>query len=71
MPKVKITALPRQGYRGFGAIRRYFESGISETIDVTDAEFKELQEDPAKFFLKVEPPGEEAPAVVEPPAKKK
>jgi hypothetical protein len=54
MPKVTITALPRQGYRGFGAIQRYFLSGQPETVDASDAEFAELTSEPASFFLKVE-----------------
>jgi len=54
MPKVTVTALPRQVFKGFGAIKRYFVSGEPETIDVTDAELAELQADPACYFLKVE-----------------
>jgi hypothetical protein len=52
--RVTITALPRQGYRGFGAVERYFLSGVPETIEVTDAQFAELTSDPASYFLKVE-----------------
>jgi hypothetical protein len=62
MPKVTITASPRQGYRGFGAIERYFLSEQSETLDVTDAELEELEADPAKFFLKVEDAAADEPS---------
>lgn len=62
MPKVKITATPRLGYRGFGAIERYFVSDVPETVDVTDAQLKELQADPAKYFLKVEEADEDVTA---------
>lgn len=54
MPKVTVTASPRMGFRGFGAIERYFLSEQAETLEVTDAELAELKADPAKYFLKVE-----------------
>jgi len=62
MPKVTITALPRQGYRGFGAIERYFISGQPETLDVTDAELEELNTDPASYFLKIEDAAADEPS---------
>ncbi len=67
MPKVTVTALPRQGHRGFGAIEHYFVSGVPEQLDVSDAQYKELQDDPAKFFLKVED-GWPEPKPADPPA---
>lgn len=70
MPKVTVTASPRQGFRGFGAIQRFFLSEIPEQLDVSDAEYKELHEDPAKFFLKVDDGWKEPAAEpVEPSAK--
>lgn len=68
MPKVKITATPRQGYRGFGAIERYFISDVPETVDVSDAQLKELQADPAKYFLKVEAAADDAEVTPQTPA---
>jgi hypothetical protein len=65
MRKVTVTAAPRQGHRGFGAVERYFVSGIPEQLEVTDAQYKELTEDPATFFLKVED-GWKAPEQDEP-----
>ena len=62
MPKVTISASPRQGYRGFGAIERYFISDQPETLDVTDAELEELSADPAKYFLKVEDAAADEPS---------
>jgi len=71
MPKVTITALPRQGFRGFGAIQRYFTTGVPEKLEVSDAEYEELFQDPATFFLKVEdgfvdPPQPKKPAASKP-----
>lgn len=62
--KVTITAAPRQGYRGFGAIERYFISEQPVHLVVSDVEFKELNSDPAKFFVKVENADEDVTAEV-------
>jgi hypothetical protein len=69
MPKVTVTASPRQGFRGFGAIERYFLSEQPETIEVTDAEIAELKADPAKYFLKIEDAPASAKAEQTPKAK--
>lgn len=54
MAKVTITAVPRKDFGGFGAIKAYFPNGTPVTLDVSPEELKELEGDPAKFFLKVE-----------------
>jgi hypothetical protein len=54
MPKIIVTAVPRKGFGGFGAIKAYFPNATPITLDVSAEELKELEGDPAKFYLKVE-----------------